>query len=112
MVSSAFGPDFMAGFFRDKLALGLGPLDGIAPDSVLEFRCRYAGCPRFGQVELEMTINYLFPSGDNVTCPLVDTAFRLIPQRLARHLCLRSTRIGATLLQGPAVSLNCAGHEC
>lgn len=58
-VSSGFASDLRAMFFSAKLAAGRGPLDGISPESVVEFRCRYGGCPRQGQIEISMTLQEL-----------------------------------------------------
>jgi hypothetical protein len=59
IVSSGFVSDLRAMFFSAKLTARRGPLDGISPESVVEFRCRYGGCPRQGQIEISMTLQEL-----------------------------------------------------
>jgi Zn-dependent protease with chaperone function len=62
VVSSGFGSDVRAVFFKEKLAAGRGLLEGISPESVVEFHCRYGACPRHGQIEVGMTHNELYLS--------------------------------------------------
>jgi Zn-dependent protease with chaperone function len=64
VLSSLFCAELRETFYRAKLAVGLSPLDGITPESRVEYRCRYAKCPRFGQVELTMTTHDLLLAGD------------------------------------------------
>ena len=62
MVSAALASELRATFFKETLAARRGPLEGITSESVAEFRCRYTGCPRVGQVELAMTEDDLYLS--------------------------------------------------
>jgi Zn-dependent protease with chaperone function len=62
IVSSGFGSELRAIFFKEKLATGRGPCDGMSAESVVEFRCRFGSCSRNGRVEIAMTQEELFLS--------------------------------------------------